>query len=194
MLSYFRSEKAKLADQLQQEVKVWQEQAVIRWKMENDGWISELNGLILEELDMPSDSGDVENIPIDKRLVVINELLLDVSARQKKAQHGLETVKSIEQNLAGSIQSFELLLTVAPVTNKELNACYEQSKMHVEHYRNRLQEAAANLEQWHEKLEIKRNKAKAAQELAETMKSSDPSVILSLRESKKDSLHLWKVN
>ncbi|KTD23503.1 hypothetical protein [Legionella maceachernii] len=188
LLSYFRSEKAKLADQLQQEVKVWQEQAVIRWKMENDGWISELNGLILEELDMPSDSGDVENIPIDKRLVVINELLLDVSARQKKAQHGLETVKSIEQNLAGSIQSFELLLTVAPVTNKELNACYEQSKMHVEHYRNRLQEAAANLEQWHEKLEIKRNKAKAAQELAETMKSSDPSVILSLRESKKRQL------
>ncbi|ARG97644.1 hypothetical protein [Legionella micdadei] len=182
--SYFKNKRAELITQLQRETHDWQEQEVLRWQKDNDQWVQQLNGFVFDDIDL-REIEDLSSLAFDKRITAINQLLVEVGRQREKAHDYCQTIKSIRQQIHDSTQSLTLLLKIESEATEKVSVCYRQSKEIVERYNGRVEKAVACLEQQQERLLIQLSKAKAAKALAETMESTDPTVITALRDDKR---------
>ena len=188
------TKKAELVKRQQVQVEIWCGQEIDRHQQQNSKFVKQLTELVQVNQQLTASAGDnISQLEPDARIAHITQQLQIVAQTQKQAdqklldfQNGLQ--KTIEQ--PAQSQCPELLLKLEPSMAKRVSECYSQSREEANRCAQQLQGISADLQRQAQTLQAQLDKAKAAQELANAMKSSDPAAMVALKQNKEKELTL----
>ncbi|WP_287007817.1 hypothetical protein [Legionella sp.] len=186
LINSLKEKRKELVMQCEQEAKTWEIQVSDFHVRENERIDKELINYIKKTSELSESFEDnFENLKIDARFEFIAKQKNSVSLDLGRAREYLSAVQKLKKEiLNNTAQLSRLLLEIEPKIAVQTAACYQSSRERAEQALVLLQRKITTLELRQKALEIQYNKAKSAQELSETMKSSDPSLFIELIESK----------
>jgi hypothetical protein len=189
LLNFLEVKKEELVIQQKQEAQTWRNEVLSFHEANNILFDNTLSDYIKQARQLADNFEDnFAKLEIDVKLEAIAEQQASVFKSLEEAGAYLKSVRKLEKQMHASIDktalASKLLFQIEPATPEAIQVSYQSSKNKIEQFHILMQNKIAALESRQKALDAQYNKAKAAKELAETMKSSDPTLIIELRESK----------
>lgn len=189
LLNSLEEKRKELINKQEQEAQSWQHEVLSFHEANNEQFDKSFSDYIEWASHLLSVFEDnFDKFGTDTKLEAIAEQLAFVFESLAKARDYLNSVRMLEEQMHASITktalASELLFKIEPTTAAKIQISYQSSKNKIEQLHILMQNKIAALESRQKALDIQFNKAKAAKELYEIMKSADPALIVELKESK----------